>query len=254
MSAGTDYLLPDGSPRYGVRTTGAGQDHAVVKPVRPFLGSPAALISEAEAMDAGHLHAAVKLRYSQEWADAPDPVLEAWRKEHPAELKEAEALVGKKLGKGGGSMALTSPWYLSALVLESRRNQPVRMRRRETRTGRGTRLANMLFRAAMLGALIGMIRSGGDPQVVVSMVLFYLLVSEPLAVSSRQSRRLPDTAAVPLTGLDELRGDLVNAVLLGIVLGKGIDVDPVIRAAAERGWRHVRHAADGVDRIRRGPK
>lgn len=92
MSRNSEYLLPDGSPRYGIRV------EEPESPATPLMGQPASLVQEALRLDLTQLRAALDLRYSQPWADKPDERIKAWQDEHPREANEAAALTMIALG------------------------------------------------------------------------------------------------------------------------------------------------------------
>ncbi|MFD1214876.1 hypothetical protein ACFQ36_22880, partial [Arthrobacter sp. GCM10027362] len=89
----SEYLLSDGSPRYGLRTE---ETSPAAAPARTE--DARAIPREASRLGLHHLSTAVDSRLTRAWADQDDPLLAALRAGHPAELAEAEGLVRNELG------------------------------------------------------------------------------------------------------------------------------------------------------------
>lgn len=247
MTRNSEYLLPDGSPRYGIRIEEAARATEPAAALPP-LGLPADLVAEASGLDLTQLRAAIDLRYAQAWADEPDDRIREWRDEHPREALEAIALILSVLGR------TTSRWMSMAFINEGEVLRPVLKRRREARTGAFRGKAGLLARVALFLAPIAALVQGAGTEVVSPLVVLFLVARVPLREGAREAKRIHPVPEIQSGGLYELREDLMNAVMVSSLLHKGEEVPDDIRHAAERGWRLVRHAAAGVDAVRRGPQ
>jgi hypothetical protein len=226
-------------PRYGIRTGSASA------PAAPA-GRPELVAREAAGLGLHHLAAAMEHRITRAWADRPDPLLMQLRSDHPEDLAAAEVIVKAELG-GRRS------WLLKAQSAHNRYLAPVTARRRA---------AGLLPKALVLRlSLIALLILPSLLMVVFEAPLAALVLTGAASVIAALVAgqaihawlRIPVQPAIRPRWLKEIRTDIVDATLLAILQGRGVDVDPQTALAAGRGWQHIRFVAAALDRIDAGP-
>ncbi|NKX56252.1 hypothetical protein [Arthrobacter mobilis] len=241
MSISTDYLLSDGSPRYGIRTETALPSSA------PAWPDDARLVPrEASRLGLQHLAAAIDSRLTRAWADKEDPLLAALRAGHPAELAAAEDLVNAELG---GRTA----WLRKAQANRAAFLAPVAGRRQaDGRYGTAVlqRAVLVLVLTGVAGAVAAATQGNLLPLLAAGLAVCGLAYVLGNLVTARL--RLPVPARLQSAWLEEIRRDITDATLLSILRSKGVDVDERTARAAVRGWEHLRFVAAKVDEIHAG--
>ena len=236
-----EYMMADGSPRYGIRTGGLTD---VLEPAAPAAAPEAAdaLAKKAAGYDANDLAVAARFRYAIRNSSGAQKALEDLRDSHPAEYKEAIKVVAAELNS-------LKDWHRSAsyssrqAVLISER---VRGLNGLTRTALFMRL---LLHLAPLVVIVGLLAAGAEFWVAFGAFLAAIM-AEPLA-KERYARRTigPDHMGVSMAAAGVLWEDIVDATFINILDGKGITVGPFARQAALAGWNHLSRTAEAVDRI-----
>ncbi|MCG2624893.1 hypothetical protein LVY72_23670 [Arthrobacter sp. I2-34] len=241
MSISPEYLLADGSPRYGVRRDGAEPPVIKARPADPRL-----IARDAARLGLHHLAAAVDSRLTRSWADQDDPLLATLRARHAAELAEAESLVKAELG---GRTA----WLRRARANHGAFLAPaVGRRKADGRYG-----AAALQRAVLVLALTGAagfvaVATHGDVLALLIAGLAVCGLAYLLGGMVTERLRLPVPARLRGIWLQEIRRDITDATLLAILRAKGADVDAPTARAAGRGWAHLQTVAATVDGIHAG--
>jgi hypothetical protein len=241
VSISTEYLLADGSPRYGVRTAEA------VPAAAPALPSDPGLVARAASrLGLHHLAAAADSRVTRRWADKDDPLLAALRAEHPAELAEAKGLVEAELGG-------RADWLRRARSNHNAFLAPVTGRRRAA----GSHAAAMLQRAALALGLTGTagfvaVSTQGNLLLLLATGVVVCGLAYVLGSMVTARLRLPVPARLFGRWLEEIRTDITDATLLALLQSRRIEVDDRTARAARRGWEHLQFVAAKVDEIHAG--
>lgn len=231
----SEYHLADGSPRYGHRTV-APSTFPEAPPVKV---EETALAAARLGLD--DLAAAIDRRLTSSWADKADPVVEALRKDHPAELAAARDLVRLHLGT-------QRQWRLKAQLVRDRHLADTLLRRREA----GNALEILFLRLGLIAALIA------PPSYILAsnqeedLVKFIITGAACVAAAFTGGHFLTVRARVPVMPsvrgpwLAELREDIINATLVALLQSKGVSLPPGAAEAGRRGWTSIQVAARAV--------
>jgi hypothetical protein len=229
-----EYHLADGSPRYGHRT-----DASAVQP------APATVRAEEAAEGAARLGlddmaAAIDRRLASAWADAPDPAVTALRAENPEELAAARALVKLHLGS-------QRQWRLKAQAVRDRQLAGLVARRRAA----GSTAEILALRLGLMAALIAppaYIVATDQDNIVKLIVVGALCFAAALIGGHFLTirARVPVMPNIRGPWLAELREDIVNATLVGILQNKGVALSPARVAGGRRGWESIQAASKAV--------
>lgn len=247
-----EYLLADGSPRYGIRTTGPAEAAEADVPVecpapeprRGINGEADAILREALTFDANQLATAQNHRFKQPWAEEEDDLIVAFRAEH-AKLEEVAARATNEALEG------SFKWFMRSVKPLAEVHRAVRLRRSPALRG-SVNLVKLLIRASRLLIVWLMIANPTAEAVVGGLVLLFLL--RQFSRSNQARLKLPLGARLRWGGFRDHRRDIPDAVLLALVIGDGHAVDDATAQAVGRGWRHLIFVAGKVDEIRRGPR
>jgi hypothetical protein len=247
-----EYLLADGSPRYGIRI-GDGPYGAPAPEPTPETAAPEparggeaadAILQKALAFDTDQLAAAQNHRFEQTWAEQDDELVLAFRAEH-ADLAE--------LAVRTTSEALKSnvKWFVRSAMPAAKVHGNVRRSRSLALRG-SVNLVKFLFRTSRL-LIVWLMVTGPTPEAIAGgLVLFFLL--RMFARMNQARLKLPLSARLRWAGFRDLRRDITDAVLLALVVGDGRTVAPDAAAAVGWGWKHLVFVTGKVEEIRLGPR
>ncbi|GAA4034670.1 hypothetical protein GCM10023063_18530 [Arthrobacter methylotrophus] len=235
-----EYMLEDGSPRYGIRTTGL---ESVVTPARP-LATVAQTADAAAQLDGAELKLAAQHRYILDRFRQDAAVISSLREAHPEELKLAEAAVETRLGSPKVWIRGARKAYVETTVEDAEKTGTL-----------GSLLVTMLMSLAIsIGSLviiIGMMVQQTPPLVFLGVNLALWLGLIPIRKKLERTAghgTLPDNVSK-----DEARvfwDDVVNATFLAVLQNKGIAVDLATAAVLTRGWNHTRYVASVAQELR----
>lgn len=236
-----EYMMADGSPRYGIRT---GSSADVLEPAESAAAPSAAgtFAQKAAGFTANHLAVAARLRYTARNSAGAQKALEDLRASHPAEYQEAAEAVAAELDS-------LKDWYRAANYSTRQAvvtSEHVRGVSGLTRRALGARL---LLTLVPVIAMLGLLLAGAEFWLAFSAFMAATLV-EPM-VKDRYARRTlgPDHMRVSAAAAGVLWDDIVDATFISILDGKGTAVGPFARQAALAGWTHLSRTAEAVDRI-----
>lgn len=238
----SEYLLADGSPRYGSRTTDSSAGEPAVPQANPGIRVEEAAEGAAR-LGLDDLAAAMDRRLASSWADAPDPLVDGLRKDHPEELIAARDLVKLHLGSHW-------QWLLKAQAVRDKRLEPVLRRRRASGSAReilALRLALMAALIALPAYLVATDRENLLKLVLVGVgcIVAALVCGHFITVHAR----VPVMPNLRSAWLAELRNDVVDATLVAILQNKGVELEPRVITAGQRGWKSIRTASRAVEAL-----
>jgi hypothetical protein len=234
-----EYHLADGSPRYGHRTEAASTEQAA--PTGTTRVEEAA--EGAARLGLDDIAAAIDRRLASSWADAPDPVVVALRKQNPEELAAARALVKLHLGS-------QRQWRLKAQAVRDNLLAGVVGRRKASGSARAIlamRLGLMLALIAPPAYIVATDQDSIVKLLVVGAICFAAALVGGHFLTIRA--RVPVMPNIRGPWLNELREDVVNATLVAILQNKGVVLDRRTAAAGRRGWESIQAASKGVAAI-----
>lgn len=237
----SEYMLEDGSPRYGIRTTGLV---AVAEAPALALTRIDQTADAAAMLDGAELKMAVQHRFVLDrFADDAATILSVLEA-RPDELKVAEEAVAKRFGSPATWMEGAATAYIRTTTEDAGRDGTA-----------GTQLAAMLGSASIyfvgLVLVIGMAVLNVPFLPFMGITAVYWFVAAPF---QRRLRRSVDRVALP-TSVDRedakaLYDDVVNATLLTVLQHKDVDVDIAISKSLTRGWNHTRYVASVAQDLR----
>lgn len=235
-----EYMLDDGSPRYGIRT---GEPAEATVPVSQGVDISRLLQAAAE-LDGAELKLAAQHRFVLDRFKGDAALIKALRKAFPVETKEAEAAVRGRLGSPDTWMRGARKAYNKAVSDEAERNG--------TLFGRGAAaLASLGLSLVIMATLLGLIISRAPALPALMIVLALLAVTKPI---QRRLRRTIDHGSLPARVSSDdgaaFWDDVVNATLLAVLANKGLIVDQATAAAAGRGWQHTLYASGLAQELR----
>ncbi|TSE14994.1 hypothetical protein B1A87_002730 [Arthrobacter sp. KBS0703] len=241
----SEYMLADGSPRYGIRTTGLAQVSVATAPNLIRVGQTA---DAAALLDAAELKLAVQHRFVlDKYNHADAEIISGLRADHPEELKEAEATVAKRLDSPAVWMRGAKTAYTEAVIEEAQMDGTL-MRQL------AASLMSIGLSVAMLVIVIGLAATKAPPLISLVIVLGIYLGTRPI---QRKLGRTVDPGSLP-TRIDRedarfLWDDVVNATLVAVLQSKDIPLDQGTVKAALRGWNHTRYVATVAQELRTNP-
>ncbi|RAX45734.1 hypothetical protein DQ354_07540 [Arthrobacter sp. AQ5-06] len=234
-------MLEDGSPRYGIRTTGLT---AVAEaPTRV----PATVEQTAEAaatLDAAELKMALQYRHALRRFTGDADVVAALRQAHPEEFSEAEKMAANRLDSPAIWMRGARKAYDESTIEEADKA--------------GTMLAHIGGLFGSLGLSIAFLTIVvGLGFLDVPPVPSLVVIVGVLVVMNRLQRKLSrkfDPRGLPVRIFrDEaavLWDDVVSATFLAVLRSKDVPVDIATSAALTRGWNHTRYVASMAQELR----
>lgn len=238
----SEYMLADGSPRYGIRTTGLVSTPVATVPSLIRVG----LTADAAALfDAAELKLAVQHRFVLDKVDQADAELIAdLRASHPEELKEAEVVVAKRLGSPAVWMRGAKTAYTESVVEEARKDGTLIKQL-------ASALMSLGLSVAMLVIIIGLAVMDAPPEVFMAVLVAMILGTRPI---QKKLGRTINLGGIP-TRIDRedartLWDDVVNATLVAVLQNKDIPVDQASTKAALRGWNHTRYVGTIAQELR----
>lgn len=237
-----EYMLADGSPRYGVRIGNGLVDDEEEPTAEPSTASTGDLAGQAASFTAHQLSVAGKLRFTARNNTAGEKALRDLRASRTAEYAEAVAAVTEQLES-------PKAWRHAAgraarqAVVESERARgvaPVTFNAMLLRLG-----LSVLPIAAVV--LLLAVNVGFWPAFLVAFALS--LAVDPIQAHVRRRTLGPDNAGVSLPVVSVLWDDVVDATFINILEAKGIAINPFDYKAATAGWVHLARTADSVGTI-----
>ncbi|MET4144202.1 hypothetical protein [Arthrobacter sp. UYCo732] len=238
----SEYMLADGSPRYGIRTTGL-----VPTPVAAVTGlvRVGQTADAAALLDAAELKLALQHRFVLDRVNHADAeIITHLRAEHPGELKEAESIVAERLGSPTVWMRGAKSAYAEARAEEAH-NDGTLFRQL------GAALKSLGLTVAMLVVIIGLTVVQAPPLTSLGIIVGMFLAARPI---QKQVNRTINPGGIS-TRIDEedagiLWDDVVNATLVSVLQNKDIPVDRASTTAALRGWNHTRYVGSVAQELR----
>ena len=242
MSLTQKYLLPDGSPLYGIRAELLAPTQTVMIPA-----DPARIPRSAVKLGSRVLAAAIDHRLHQPWSDHRDPQIEALRAAHPQELAQAEALVKSELGDA-------RTWRDKAGRIFDTHRAAVKARRRKTLlTGKLAVLRGLLI-LALAVVPIALVAAGAPLQALVAVGLAAVALAVACGQLITTHERIPEYPKIRVRWLADLRHDVVDATFVAVLMQAGIAVESHAAAAASRGWESLRFVGSKMEEISLGHK
>lgn len=236
-----EYLLEDGSPRYGIRTA-EYQEAPAAAAVRP--DARVEQVAEAAALlDGAELRLAADHRHVLDRITGDAPLIQALREEYPEYLREAEAIVAERLGppKAWAKDARTA--FQKAVGEEAAMNGTL-----------AARTPAMLgYLALQLGILTLIVGMAVNEVPLAYFLAIFVGLHFALRPTQRKLTRTVMRGLPTRVGPEDARelwDAVVNATLLAVLAGKGITVDPATDRAARRGWNHLRYVASVAQDLR----
>lgn len=228
------YMLPDGSPRFGVRTA---EPEATAAAPGSSTRDPHTVAREADGLDALELETALQFRYRLGSRTADQALIDGLRTAHPEELRAAEEIV-----KG----VLVSPREWWSLAKKDRMEQLTKDWERQGGAGPkvlapmvGRLVLSLLPVAVWLLALVVHI---DDSLAFCTMIAATFAIAPYQRRLERRTRGLLPPKIHP-EDLAMLWDDAVNATLADI-LDQVPGAGAAALSAARRAWRHNMSAAE----------
>lgn len=237
---GNEYHLADGSPRYGHRSEQASTYHS----------TPAVTVRVEETAEGAarlgldDLAGAIDRRLGGTWADAPDPVVAALRKNHPAELAAARALVKLHLGS-------QRQWRLKAQAVRDKQLEGILARRRASGSARTILAMRLGLMAALITPSAYIVATDQENYLkllIIGIICFVAALVGGHLLTIRA--RVPVMPTIRGPWLGELRDDIVDATLVAILQNKGVELDGRTVVAGRRGWESIQAATQAVASLR----
>lgn len=236
-----EYLMPDGSPRYGIRV-GDGLVDATDATEAAAPVTAGDLAHRAEDFTAHQLSVAGKLRFTARNNAGAEKALRDLRVSHPAEYSEAVAVVTEHLGS-------PREWRQDATeasrmaVLDSEKERGVVA---------GT-VSGMLLRLALavlpIVAVIALLAAGVDQLIAFTASFAVSLAIGPIQGYIKRRTLGADGAEVSPATVGVLWDDVVDATFVNILEAKGVAVEASAHKAATAGWVHLARTADAVGKL-----
>jgi len=233
-----EYLLADGSPRYGHRTAPAG----AVQPTTT-IAAPAEVAEEAAKLSLDVMAAAIDRRLRSAWADEPDPAVEALRRDNPEELAAARALVRLHLGS-------QRHWRIKAQAVRDKQLAGTWSRRRAAGRSREVLALRLGLMAALIAPPAYIVATSPDDilrLLLAGIACFAFAVVAGHFLTCRA--HVPVMPNIRGPWLAELREDVVNATFVAILENKGTPPASGTAAAARRGWESIQAASKVIDSL-----
>lgn len=237
-----EYMLADGSPRYGIRIGNGLVDDEEEPTAEPAPVSTGDLAERAASFTAHQLSVAGALRFTVRNNTAGEKALRDLRTSRTTEYAEAVAAVTEQLES-------PKAWRQAAVrtarraVAESERTRGVA---RTTMNAMLLRLGLSLLPIVAV-ALLFAANVGFWQAFLVGFALS--LACDPVHAHVRRRTLGPDNARVDLPTVSVLWDDVVDATFINILEAKGIGVNPFDYKAATAGWVHLARTADSVGTI-----
>lgn len=232
-----EYLMPDGSPRFGIRT---GPSDAAPGPVAvPAQTNGGQAAAQANLMTAPQLKNAASYRFVLDGFGADEEIIADLRANHPKQLATATALVVGQLGSPRKWIEASQRRFTDTVV--ERGVDPRRTLRALTAYLALSVIPLLAFASAVLLEL--------PDWATLAVAVFATLGLKP---AMRKVLRNARGAIIGKVGPEDRRmlwDDVVNATLLEVLADKGIAVDPVTAHAARRRFKHIRYAAHLTEQL-----
>ncbi|QOT19348.1 hypothetical protein [Paenarthrobacter sp. YJN-5] len=237
----SEYMREDGSPRYGIRTTGL--EAFAEAPARPLV-TVAQTADAAAQLDGAELKLAAEHRYVLDLFKEDAEVISSLREAHAEELKLAEAAVEARLASPWTWMSAAKRSYIESTIDDAEKAGTM-----------VSQLASLLMSMGIsvgsLVIMIGMVILQVPPLPYLGVCLVMLLVLVPIR---RKLDRATDRTTLPHdVSKDEAQvfwDDVVNATLLAVLQNKGVEVDLATAASLTRGWNHTRYVSTVAQELR----
>lgn len=236
-----EYMLEDGSPRYGIRTTGL--DAVVEAPAKP-LSTVSQTADAAATLDAAELKLAAQHRFVLDRFAGDAAVISSLREAHHEELKLAEAAVSTRLGSPAVWIRGAGRAYVESTLDDAEKSGSLLSQL-------STMLMSIGLSVGMLIVLIGMMIQNVPPLPFVGVAAAMWLIVIPVR---RKLDRKTERITLPYDlRRDEAHAfwdDVVNATFLTVLQNKGTAIDLATAAALTRGWNHTRYVASVAQELR----
>jgi hypothetical protein len=236
-----EYMLPDGSPRYGIRTGNGLAD--VLEPAESAAAPTAGTFAQkAAGFTANHLAVAARLRYTARNSAGAQKALEDLRASHPAEYKEAIEVVAAELDS-------LNDWHRTASYATRQAVVTSEHVRGVSGLTRRALIARLLLSLIPFAVIVSLLLAGVEFWIAFSACMLATFV-EPLMKDRYAHHTIgPTHMRVSPAAARVFWDDIVDATFISILDGKAISVGPFARQAALAGWNHLSRTAEAVDRI-----
>jgi hypothetical protein len=236
----SEYLLADGSPRYGIRTADAPAVPASAAS-KPLAGKLPVEI--AAGLHRQHLAMAAALRTVRLRTDDATERVARLRTDHVVEYALAVAAAEEHLGS-------PRKWRQASLENFSEEvTSPVMKSRSGMSRFVILGVAILCFTAGIPVLAIGLPFMGHELLVVLTVLWTYLFLGAKAVGHLYKKRRYPEKFALNGYLVRDLYEDVVDATLVCLLQDKGVEIDPVTEKMATRGWRDIQAVAAKVDEI-----
>ncbi|NKX55982.1 hypothetical protein [Arthrobacter mobilis] len=236
MTIRSEYLLADGSPRYGIRT----QDAAPTPSAPKAALSGRAPAEEAARLDLHQLAMAASLRSLRPTADNEAELLAALRTDNPKEHAEALKAAAEHLDSPRRwHRAASGPfWERHVKGMLKTSNGAVRFL--------PPALGLVAFLLGLPALILVMAFSGTEPSVGLPVTVMYLFFGSRAVNSLLKKRRFPERYRISRYLVEGLHQDVTDATLVHILRRDGREIDPAAERAALRGWNRLKDTAEKV--------
>lgn len=242
----SEYILPDGSPRYGIRTASAAEAPAPsVTPSAVPDRNARGILKQANEFTVTQLHtAAIYGRLLEESVGRES--LEKLKVEHAEVLAESRSRVEEKLGTN-------RQWRETA-----RSNRRLQIfTSTALPSSRETKLAAKQVKAVFAAVFSLLIPVGVFfyllSQSVPSVIALPIYLALFIAARSWYGRidiKVPNVPAdISLPEIDRLKSAVIEAVFIDALKAKGVDVDGFAAREGVRRWEHLCFIAERVDQM-----
>lgn len=230
-----EYLLPDGSPRYGIRTVERAE------PQEPDAGpqaTPGASVREAAEMGMHAMYFASRVRRYRPWARAMHPLTAELVSQFPNHFRDAGRIVEEQLGSDKAWRKRLSN-DMSTVQREAG-DLPVK-----------GALSALAVTVGYVAAVITLVTVSARTDVfnAVQGIALIILLRTAFALAVRRITNSVRTAhSLRLTAAEreELRQDIQLATFLEVLDSQGVDVPPATSYRVLSGFRDIQASKDAV--------
>lgn len=225
-----EYLMPDGAPRFGIRTEAASVEPVPATKQQPEPGHAA---DQAALLTAPQLRSAVDYRFVLDDHADDEQFIAALRDKYPEELAAAQAVVADRLGSPREWFKASRRRFSGTIV--GMGVEPVRQLR--------TLLAYLALTAVPLVVLAAAVLLKLEDWATWTVVIIAVLGLKPAQRKIYRKVRGAISTAIGPEDLQMIWDDVVNATLIEVLAAKDVTTDAMSVHAARRRFNHIRYVA-----------